>query len=122
MECPCNYTEYERGYSIKCYLSLKKTNTNGEDVFITDDEFKDFIKSHIASVFPDGFTVYTTIGGFKKNGITLIEPTNILEVLTMKECRYETINKFSELIKKYSEKFGQCPELITVSDIGFYAK
>jgi hypothetical protein len=122
MNCPCEHVDFEKGYSLKGYLGLTRLNSQGEQVVITEEEFRDFVKTHISTTFPEGFTIYMATGGYSYNGESYIEPTNVLEVVLPKEGRHESILKFKELINLYSKLFNQSGEFITMTSTGFYAK
>src|SRR3989338_3678377 len=94
--CRKIFEQYTSGFSMKGYLGLTFTNSEGEQVPITPEEFNLFVEQ-VAAVFPDGFTIYDAVGGFSFEGQTFIEPTKVLEVVAAKRGFRRSLRKFEAL-------------------------
>lgn len=111
----------DNGYVMKAYLGLTYIDSSGQTVIITEQMFNEFVPT-IASAFPNGFTIFNSVGGYQFEGTTFIEPSKVLEIITPKDNFIVEYKKFVNLVRQYSQQFFQQSELYTVQETFYKAQ
>ena len=82
---------------------------------VTDTDWQQFADQHVATAFPDGFTVIHADGGWRdaRTGETITEPTVIVEVAHTNEP--ETLKAIRALAGAYKLIFAQDAVMATTT-------
>lgn len=103
-----------KGYSLKGYLGLSYFNEEGEQIPITAEEFQEFIPV-IQTAFPNGFTIYYSLGGSSHNGEPYTQQTRVLEVVVSKKELKKSLRKFNRVLDTYDELFHKTGKFWTIT-------
>lgn len=111
------------GFSLRGYLGLTYLNSEGEIVYITEEEFANFVPI-IAAAFPNGFTIFDSKGGYYDTILqkTVIEPSKVLEIVINEKCSKKSIISFANLMDSYTIMFKQSGVFWTKNSCEFFSR